>query len=108
MGCCRIGKRTGAHYASRHLSQARLGRPGRLPQQVLGVFGRKPRLVHEDADGEVNSATGNGLQGQARRLVFGSGYRRHQALVVDQRDQVLYHQVRDGGVALGGCPADGP
>jgi hypothetical protein len=54
----------------RHLSQAPPGHPGRLPQQVLGVIWCKLALVHHDARGEVNGAAGNGLLGQARRLVF--------------------------------------
>jgi hypothetical protein len=79
-----------------------------MPQQLFGVLGRKAVLVHHDAGGEADGAAGNRPHGQARGSIFCSCHRRHQALAVDQRDQMLDHQVSDDSVALGGRPAEPP
>ncbi len=69
-------------------------------EHIFCVVCGKLVLVHHDAGGEVNGAAGDRFQGQAGGFVFRSCHRRHQPLVIYERDQMLDRQVRDRGVVL--------
>jgi hypothetical protein len=55
-------QRPGAHDASRHLVEAGAGQAAPLAQQVLGVIGRQPVLMHNDAAREAYESVAAALQ----------------------------------------------